>query len=405
MAKYGVSAYPGKFPIGPSSEYESPLGISESKAHYHPENAQDLVKALGEPSGTGRLIWIARGVRILLPGATFGKAIKSGWILAGPGEIKWDYYGPTSGYMVPLFNLQAGGAISGVKLTGGGGFGHYGQSCGPCAIRASGQARTLVENVDLTQFRGGGVWFGDAAAGITRWDDDAQRNILRHVRISHIQQYGFGYGCGLQGSRQSFLIEASILEDCRHLTMSSGGTTTAYELRYCILGNAVYANRDEGPATIQSHQVDVHGGGWDNQSYRCGAHLWVHHCEFSANNAFSEKPNVCIRGRMADGGEAVIENCWTRKRHGKDPAGAYTDLETAGNGRIVMLAEAEGQAWEGPAALSSAGVIARNNWYGPEAPPADDAPADTGTVPQIYSADIRVAQLEAPLAILGQPEV
>lgn len=104
--------------------------------------------------------------------------------------------------MVPLFNIQGGAAISGVNLIGGGGYGHYGQSCGPCAVRTSGQGRVLIENLDLTQFRGGGIWFGDGAAAISRWDDDSQRNILRHVRVSHIQQYGFGYGGGLQGARQ-----------------------------------------------------------------------------------------------------------------------------------------------------------------------------------------------------------
>lgn len=398
--KYGTRAYPGPWPIGPSASFVSPLGISESIAHEHPASVSDLTKLLSEPAGSGRLLWVPAGVRLSIPNTAWGKTIKSGFILAGsPGStVEWSYYGPTTGYMVPMFNVQSDAAISGLNFKGAGGYGHYGQGAGPCGLRLSGQKRTIIENVDLSAFRGGGIWFGDGAATITRWDDDAQRNILRHVKISHIQQYGFGYGCGLQGSYQSFLIEASILEFCRHLTMSSGGTTTAYEIRYCQLGEAVYADSDKGPATIQSHQVDVHGGGWANRSYRTGKHLRLLWCDFSANDTFSEKPNVMIRGIMADGGEAIIENCWTKKNRGPDKDGAYTDTEIAGNGRIVLLAEAEGQPWKGPKSLASAGVTCRDNWYGLTDPPDDGVPP-----PPPASSDIRVLSVSAEEAVVGGP--
>ncbi len=372
MTAYGAGAYPGTNPIGPSKDFVSPLGINVNSAKDHPVNVAELTQVLSESPGSGRLVSIPEGVTIAVPNSTYGKTVKGGFILAGPGKLKWQYYGPTKGYMIPLVNLREGSVLSGVGFEGAGGYGHYGQGAGPCGLKCSGQKGIIIENVDLTRFRGGGVWFGDGAATITKWDDDTQRNILRHVKISHIQQYGFGYGCGLQGGHQSFLIEASILEFCRHLTMSSGGTTTAYEVRYCRLGEAVYANSDTGPASIQSHQVDVHGGGWLGQSYRTGKVLWVHHNDFTANNTFSEKPNVCIRGLMADGGWAIIEHNWTKKKHGSDPDGAYTDLETAGNGRIVMLAEEEGAAWRGPKQLSSAGVICRSNWYGSTPPPGSE---------------------------------
>lgn len=396
--KYGAGAWTGGNPIGPSKNFVSPLGIDPSKAKDHPVTATELTQVLSESPGSGRLVSIPEGVTIKVPISPYGKTVKSGFILAGPGNLDWDYYGPTKGYMIPLLNLQEEVVISGVGLVeGGGGYGHYGQGAGPCAFRASGQRRIIIENVDLSMFRGAGVWFGDGAANITRWDDDTQRNILRHVKISHIQQYGFGYGVGMQGGHQSYLIEASIIESCRHLTMSNGGTTSAYELRYCILGDAVYANSDSGPASIQAHQVDVHGGGWSNQSYRCGFYLWVHYCDFSANSTFSEKPNVCIRGLMAAGGKAVIENCATKKRHGSDPSGAYTDLETAGNGRICMLAEAEGAPWKGPKLFSSAGVVCQDNWYGPDAPPDDETPP-----PPAGEADIQVIKLETSPVVVGQ---
>ena len=393
---YGTAAYTGNAPIGPSEGYVSPLGISEHNAQDWPESVEGLTAALAKSAGSGRLVWIPKGVTITVPNTSYGKTIKSGFILAGPGNIDWNYYGPTSGYMIPLLNMQEGAVLSGPCLTGGGGYGHYGQGAGPCAIRASGQKRIIIENVDLTKFRGGGIWFGDGAASITRWDDDSQRNIVRHCRITHIQQYGFGYGCGLQGARQSFLIEASILGWNRHSTMTSGGTTSAYEVRYCRFEDSVYANSDTGPASIQSHQVDAHGGGWLGQSYRCGKYLWVHHCDFTANDMFSEKPNVCIRGRMADGGWAIIEKCRTLKRHGSDPPGAYTDMETAGNGYICMLAEEEGAPWKGPKAFSSAGVIVRDNWYGAEDPPDDDPPINVNT------ADIRVTDLETSPVAVGE---
>lgn len=395
--KYGAGAWTGSNPIGPSKNFVSPLGIDLSKAKDHPVNAAELTQVLSESPGSGRLVSIPEGITIKIPNSPYGKLVKSGFILGGPGNLTWSYY-PSSGYMVPLLNLQEEAVISGIGLVaGGGGYGHYGQACGPCAFRASGQRRIIIENVDLSAFRGGGIWFGDGAAAITRWDDDSQRNIVRHVKISHVQQYGFGYGCGQQGSNQSFLIEASILELCRHLTMSSGGTAS-YELRYCILGEAVYANSDVGPAKIQSHQVDVHGGGWAKRSYRAGKFLWVHYCDFSANNTFSEKANVCIRGVVADGGQVTIEKCATKKRHGSDPSGAYTDLETAGTNRICLLAEEEGAPWAGPKAFASAGVIVRDNWYGPDDPPDDEEPPP----PPPGQADIEVTKLEAAPVVLGE---
>ncbi len=401
--KYGAGAWTGKNPIGPSKNFVSPLGINPANAKDHPVNATELTKVLSESPGSGRLVSVPEGITITLPNSLYGKTVKSGFVLTGPGNIKWQYYGPVSGYMLPMLNLQEDAALSGLGLVGGGGYGHYGQGAGPCAVRCSGQKRVIVENVDLTQFRGGGIWFGDGAATITRWDDDTQRNIVRHVKISHIQQYGFGYGCGQQGNNQSFLIEASILELCRHLTMSSGCRATdanAYELRYCILGEAVYANSDSGPASIQSHQVDVHGGGWNGTSYRAGKYLWVHHCDFSANNTFSEKPNVCIRGRMVEGGWALIEKCWTKKRHGSDPSGAYSDPDTLGNNRICLMGEQEGAVWLGPKAFSSASVTVKDNWYGPDAPPDTDPEPPP---PNPGEADIQVTKLEAPVVVLGKP--
>lgn len=393
--KYGAAAYPGKFPIGPSKEYESPLGISESKAHYHPEKLDDLLKALTENPGTGRLIWVPESVQITMPNAAFGKTIKSGFILAGKlSRIKWQYYGPQKGYMLPLFNVQTDAVVSGIVFEGAGGYGHYGQGAGPCGLRLSGQKRTLIENTDLSQFRGGGVWFGDGGATITRWDDDAQRNILRHVKIEHIQQYGFGYGVGLQGANQSFLIEASILGKNRHSTMTSGGTTSAYEVRYCIIDDSVYANSDTGPASIQSHQIDVHGGGWKNQGYKCGRFLYVHHNDFSSNDTFSPKPNVMIRGVMA--GEAIIEWNWTRKYSKANPPD-----ESLSN-MLVQLAEEEGEPWAGPSKkLSLANVTCRNNWYGKEAPPDDGQTPDEGPV-DVNTADIKVTGLEAPQVVVGE---
>jgi hypothetical protein len=405
--KYGAGAYTGQCPIGPSKDYVSPLGISEHSAQEHPASLEDLTKLLKEAPGSGKCLWIPDGVTMEVPNTVWGQTIKGGFILAGNlARIKWNYYGPTPasvGYMIPMFNVQEGAAISGVVFEGAGGFGKYGQNAGPCGLRLSGQKRTIIENSDLSAFRGGGVWFGDGAATITRWDDDAQRNILRHVKISHIQQYGFGYGCGLQGARQSFLIEASILEDCRHLTMSSGGTTSAYEVRYCLLGEAVYANSNTGPARIQSHQVDVHGGGTTNPSYRAGKYLWIHHNDFTANNTFSEKPNVCIRGRMADGGWALIELNWTKKKHGSEPDGAYTDLETAGNNRICLMGEEEGAVWQGPKAFSAAGVTVKDNWYGPTAPPDDGNPQPVANIVPITLTAPPVA-VNTPYAVTATVE-
>ena len=361
MAKYGAGAYPGTNPIGPSKDYVSPLGISESLAHEVVGKTSDLTQKLSSMQ-SDQLLWLAADITV--PNAAYGKTVKSGVILGGKqARVKWDYYGPTSGYMIPLLNMESKAVISGVVFEGGGGFGHYGQGAGPCCIRASGSERIIVENCNVSHFRGGGVWLGDGAASITNWLDDNQRNIIRHCDIRHIQQYGFGYGVGAQGATQSFLVEACIADQNRHSIMISGGSC-CYEVRYSIFGESVYANSDTGPATIGSHQIDAHGGGWLKQSYKAGRYLWIHHNTLKRNDRCHNKPHIMIRGVVS--GWCLVERNWSEYYSQANPPD-----ESVSN-MLVQLAEEEGAAWQGPSKkLSLANVTCRDNWYGAAAPPVD----------------------------------
>jgi len=375
-ATYGADANPTGNPIGGGDGYVSRYACSERTADYVVRTADELTGAL-DSSSSGDVIFIPNGTTITIPNATYGKTVKSGVTLCSNrgldgevgGKIKWNYYGPTSGYMIPLLRAQSNAVISGLVLEGAGGYGHYGQGAGPCGIRADGSKHVEVENCEISRFRGGGVWFGDGAADITPWNDDSQRNHVHHSYIHNIQQYGFGYGVGLQGRNQSMLIEACIFDENRHSIMNSGGSPS-YEVRYCIFGESIYSNSDDGSRSmIQSHQVDSHGGGY--HGFKAGTHLFIHHNTFSTNDFSSTKPNIVIRGIVSS--ECIVEYNWTMKtiRSG----GPYD--ETYYDNGFANLAGEEGCNWMsacegGPAPnnlLSTGHVYVTDNWYGDTPPP------------------------------------
>lgn len=277
---------------------------------------------------------------VIVPNAAYGKAVKSGVTLTG--KVTWLHYG--SGYMDALFYAQDYAKFLDLILVGAGGYGRYGQEAGACGIRAPGRKGILIEDCDIGHFRGAGVWFGDGAASITRWNDDSQRNILRRTHIHHVQQYGFGYGVGEMGGQQSFLVDDCDFDNCRHHVMNAGGTPS-YEIRNSRFGDAVYFNSNDGSGTkIYSHQVDSHGGGY--YGFKAGTHLLIHGDTFSLNNG---KPNIMIRG-------VVSSECIVEANHTPKVVSDYTR-----SNMLVQLAGEEGGPWDGPSdLLSTANVVCRN---------------------------------------------
>jgi hypothetical protein len=366
---YGAGAYNSTNPIGGGAGYVSPHGYSQATADYVVTTEAQLTSALTAAT-SGDVIWIPNGTTITIPNGTYGKTVKSGVVLASNrgqngaagGKIKWSYYGASTGYMIPLLNAQSNAVISGLVLEGAGGYGPYGYGAGPCAIRAAGQKHVEIENCEISSFRGAGIWFGDTSTSITTWNDDSQRNYVHNCHIQNIQQYGFGYGVGVMGGQQSMLVEACVFGENRHSVMNAGGTPS-YEVRYCIFYDSTYANSTTGPATIQSHQVDSHGGGY--YGFAAGTHLYIHHNTFSTNDTFSTKPNIMIRGVVSS--ECRVEYNWTKKTVRSSPP-EYD--ETVSNS-LVQLAGEEGGAWDGPSnLLTTANVYSTHNWYGTTAPPA-----------------------------------
>lgn len=363
LALYGAGAWPFQKtkPIGGGKGWESQY--TEAAAKDHPETVKELESALSSATSNQHLIYIPDG-KVLNLTEAFRVSVKKGVILAGgrgtsdnPGRIKSGYDPRT--YMVEVLKGLSYSVVSGLVFEGPGGLGEVGV-CGPCAMRMDGQKGVLLENCEVFNFSGGGFWFGDGNPGITRWDDDAQRNIVRGCYIHNIQRHGFGYGVGEQGRSQSFLLEASIVDKCRHLTMAQAGSDS-YEARYCLFGEAVYNTRKDGKGTwYNNHQVDVHGGGSDG-SPAAGANFRVTFCTFSANDQYQPKLNVAVRG--VPSGSAVFKWNWTKKTFRKG-----LNDETKVNAAF-SLADGGGGSWSGENNLEKYNMFVDENWYGVEAPP------------------------------------
>ena len=363
LKKYGAGAFKEQKsrPIGGGvMEYSE---YSESSAHYHPENSHDLALQMGDVK-SDQLIWIPDGVTIQIS-EHFGKSMVGGAILAAgrgvsanPGKIK-SSYNPTS-YMTGLITGRSYNKMYGLTIEGPGGLGAVG-SCGPCAIRGDGQKGMDIFNVEVSQFPGAGIWFGDGNPGITRWNDDAQRNRVRNAYIHHIQRHGFGYGIGEQGGSQSFLAEACRIEFCRHPIMAQAGSDS-YEVRYCEFGEAVYNTKTDGTGKwYQSHQVDCHGSGADGKN-KAGAHLIIIYNTFSVNTTYQVKPHVMVRG--IPGVECIVMYNWSKKS-------AHSGLfsETASTNSAFTLAGGAGGVWNGGPNLADYHMTVKDNWYGVTAPP------------------------------------
>ena len=363
LALYGAGAWPYQAtkPIGGGEGWQSQF--TEKAAKDHPETAKELSSALASASSDQHLIWIPDGKVISLTEA-YRVPVKKGVILGGgrgtsknPGRIKSSY--DTDAYMIEVLKGLSYSTIFGLIFEGPRGLGEV-SKCGPCALRMDGQKGVLIENCEVFNFSCGGLWFGDGNPGITRWDDDKQRNIVRGCYIHNIQRHGFGYGVGEQGGSQSFLLEASIVDECRHLTMAQAGSDS-YEARYCRFGEAVYNTRKDGSGTwYNNHQVDVHGGGSDG-SPAAGAHFRVTFCTFAANNRYQPKLNAAIRG--VPSGEAIFKWNWTKKTF-RSGLNDETKVNSA-----FSLADGGGGSWSGENNLEKYNVFVDENWYGLTPPP------------------------------------
>jgi hypothetical protein len=382
--EYGTAAYTGTNPIGGGDGYAPRFTASD--AHFTVATATELIRAIAE-ARYDQLIWMARD--ITCPSATALGTLK-GRLASDHKTLQQPHTANT--YMYPVIWLAGGSSVHGITARGPGSLCGTGDDYCNCAFRnVTGAQGIEVEDCDIGNFWQGGVfWYGGHPAV---WNDDAKRNKVRFCTIHDIQRHGFGYGVGHESSACS-LIEGVRFERCRHFIEAAGSrpssTGDSYEARECVFGEAWYRYYGTG-AYHNNHQVDCHGGGAGTATL-AGNHIWIHHCDFAANNLYDDAPNVSIRGIMHS--ECRIWANRTRKLHG-GKAGVFD--ETSLNPAFTLRAS-DGGAWDGENNLSKYRMYVLDNQYGewdetPE-PPPEEPPINVNT------SDIRVTSLEtSPVAV------
>lgn len=361
-AMYGAGAYTGSNPIGGGNGYISTHGYSQATADYVVTTLSGLQSALSSAT-SGKVIWIPNGVTIAATSSAPIGTLKAGAVLAsnrGQGGVaggKLSQPNNATSFMTPLIWASSNSVISGLQFVGPG---SLTGTAGPrnCAIRGMEGARRIeVENCNIGYFYEGGIYF---RSGGMVWDDDSPqgRHWIHHCYIHHVQKHGFGYGVSAEGAC-SFLVEANIIEHCRHLVMGQAGGVGSYEARYNIFGDADYRAGGTGTWYI-NHQVDWHG-----TTNSC-AYSLIHHNTFSANDrnelgqTLEAHTNVGVRGPAR--GYCRVYNNWTKKT---GRSGLYS--ETAPNAFFTPLASGGSPTSSTPASYR---MEVYDNWYGSSPPPS-----------------------------------
>jgi len=369
-------------------------------AHEAAESWTDL-KKLAKEMGAQKEIWLPHD--LTMPSGDDHPTFNPGVILASnrgvngsPGaKIKNPYtVGGSGNYMSPIAYFSSNCVLSGLTLEGPGSFAATTDARTNAAARmASGARRVEIENCELLNFFQGGTYIPGGCPD--PWNSDALtgRHWIHHSKIHGMQRHGFGYGVQVE-SGGSFLCEACIIYDCRHLICASQTAGTAnfgncYELRFNIFGEAWYRYYGTGPLH-NNHQVDCHGFGASSAGW-AGGYLWIHHNDFEANNTYDDAPNVSIRGIPHY--ECRVWANRTRYLHnGQSGVFGETSLNPA-----FTLRASDGGAWDGENNLSKYKMYVTDNQYGDWDTPAE--PPD-GPPIEVNTSDLRVTGLEtSPMAV------
>lgn len=328
LPTHGANAYPDVYTVGPIGGMTNVREYSEAEvgqlntyisytpwyllhyrdhSHYAEVSTEAQLRSALASAQSGDIIWVLNDITV-----DESLTVPQGVIIAGdrgldgaPGpEIFFNNYG--SYYVEALFNSNSYCVFSGLRLRGYNGLSSS-RGIGACAIRGQNKLHIVVENCDIGHFDLFGVWFGDygGAMSVSQWQNDSLRHHVRNCYIHNVQQHGFGYGVGVQGSGVSVLVEACVFKACRHPVMGQAGDTS-YEVRYSKFYEALY--QIPGYGWYYSQQTDVHGAGTNGFGSYSNQYTHIHHCSFYDNPG---KPNHCMRG--APQGWARIEFCWTEK--------------------------------------------------------------------------------------------
>lgn len=396
---YGTAAYTGANPIGGGTGYVSQY--DQAHAHETAESWADL-KKLAREMGAQKEIWLPHD--LVMPSGDDHPTFNPGVILASnrgvngsPGaKIKNPYtVGGSGNYMSPVAYFASNCVLSGLTLEGPGSFAATTDARTNAAARmTSGGHRVEIENCELLNFYQGGVYIPGGCPD--PWNSDALtgRHWIHHSTIHGMQRHGFGYGVQVE-SGGSFLCEACIIYDCRHLICASqtagAGFGNCYELRFNIFGEAWYRYFGTGPLH-NNHQIDCHGFGASSAG-SAGGYLWIHHNDFAANDIYDDAPNVSIRGIPQF--ECRVWANRTRKPHGGQ-SGVFD--ETSLNSAFTLRGS-NGGAWNGENNLAKYKLYVTGNQYGEweTAPPDEPEPPIVVNTP-----DIRVTDLETSPVAVGE---
>jgi hypothetical protein len=394
---YGTLAYTGTNPIGGGEGYVSQY--DESHAHEAAESWTDL-KKLAKEMGYQKEIWIPNN--LVMHFGDDHPTFNPGVILASnrgvngaPGaKLKNPFtVGGSGNYMSPIAYFSPNCVLSGLVLEGPGSFAATTDSRTNAAVRmTSGGHRVEIENCELLNFFQGGVYIPGGCP--TPWNSDALdgRHWIHHSTIHGMQRHGFGYGVQVE-SGGSFLLEACIAYDCRHLVCASqtagAGFGNCYELRFNIFGEAWYRYYGTG-ALHNNHQIDCHGFGASSAG-SAGGYLWIHHNDFAANNTYDNAPNVAVRGIPHF--ECRVWANRTRKLHdGKSGVFDETSLNQS-----FTLRGSDGGDWNGSNDLAKYKMFVTDNQYGEWTVPEPPEPPI-----EVNTPDIQVVSLEADEVIVGE---
>jgi hypothetical protein len=355
---YGADANPTGNPIGGGAGYS----VIKTSGDYTVTTKAQLLSALASAT-SGQVVYVSGTASIDMTGSSSVR-IPQGVTLASNrgygGSLGGLIYTTNTGIRyVGLFACASNVTISGLRIQGPSSsttdVGTYmtgiwlnDQSGG------NGYKHLIVENCEVYNWPYSAIQVSnDGVSGLASSDASyVHHNYLHHNRLN-----GCGYGVGVDGA--SVIVEANIIDRCRHHVMCDRGTPVSnYEFRY----NIDYNTGDDSNCQVM---CDAHGGndtvdgGWGpfpsghgDPTSQAGGTILIHHNDFLADE--SSCAPVGIRG--IPGTLCDVYNNWT--------------YWSASNTKTAFLQKVDNLAWAGYVQGTYYNMTVHNNWYGTTAPPS-----------------------------------
>lgn len=285
---YGADVNPTGNPIGGGTGYKDI--INSADADHFVTNKAELLAALAIAT-SGEIVYIDDSAEINMTGTEDtvipvgvtlasgrGNSGSEGALLHYDTKNLWAPYF-TYGYCQPSDNVR----ITGLRIQGP----HNGtdESDDSCAIYTHDVSNVEIDNCELYAWGYTPAYFLRTSGGH-----------VHHNYIHHNQRSGLGYGV-IMGQDAYTLIEANLMDFCRHHIAGSGNPGCGYEARY----NVVLENDGE------SHCFDMHGARDFEKRYR------VSHWRFDEGSGPSAADSAISIYNNANDGTLTnmdADTCW-----------------------------------------------------------------------------------------------